>query len=80
MSDADQVKMDTAEAALSILVELCGISESKARGTRPDQANNVVLYVRRTCVLRKPHKLVSRIIRYRKYRNSKRDLINEAFI
>ena len=33
------------ETALDILGELCGIYEWKAKGTRPDQPNNVVLYV-----------------------------------
>ena len=66
------------EAALGNLAELCGIYEWKAKGTRLDQPNNVVLYVGSTCVRRKPEKLGSRIIRYCKYGNHKKDLINEA--
>jgi len=34
------------------LAELCGIYEWKAKGTKPDQPNNVVLYVGSTCVRR----------------------------
>ena len=52
------------KAALGNLAELCGIYEWKAEGTRPDQPNNVVLYVGGTCVHRYPHKLVSRINGY----------------
>ena len=66
------------ETALSDLAELCGIYEWKAKGTRPDQPNNVVLYVGSTCVRRKPQKLESRIILYCKYGNHKNDLINWA--
>lgn len=65
------------EDALGDLAELCGIYEWKAKGTRLDQPNYVV-YVGSTCVRRKPQKLGSRIIRYCKYGNHKKDLINEA--
>ena len=65
------------EDALGNLAELCGIYEWRAKGTRFDQPNYVV-YVGSTCFRRKPQKLGSRIIRYCKYGNHKKDLINEA--
>ena len=65
------------EDALGDLDELCGIYEWRAKGTRFDQPNYVV-YVGSTCLRRKPQKLGSRIIRYCKYGNHKKDLINEA--
>ena len=62
------------EAALSNLAELCGLYKWKAEGTRPDQPDNVVLYVGG-----KPHKLVSRINGYiPQVRKSLKKLINEA--
>lgn len=65
------------ETALGNLAELCGIYEWKAVGTRCNQPNYIV-YVGSTCLRRKPQKLQSRIIRYCKYGNHKKDLINEA--
>ena len=65
------------ETALGNLAELCGIYEWMAMGTRPGQPN-IVVYVGSTCVRRRPQKLMSRIIRYCKYGNHKKDLINEA--
>lgn len=65
------------EHALGNLAELCGIYEWRAKGTRRNQPNNVV-YVGSTCVRRRPQKLGSRIIRYCKYGNHKKDLINTA--
>lgn len=47
-------------------------------GTRPDQSDNVVLYVTGACVQRKPQKLGSRIIGHCKYENHRKDLIDEA--
>ena len=65
------------KTALRNLAELCGIYEWKAKGTRRNQPNYVV-YVGSTCVRRNPQKLGSRIIRYCKYGNHEKDLINEA--
>ena len=65
------------ETALGNLAELCGIYEWKAVGTRRNQPTFIV-YVGSTCVRRKPQKLGSRIIRYCKYGNHKKDIINEA--
>ena len=65
------------ETALGDLAVLCGIYEWRAKGTRPGQPN-IVVYVGSTCVCRRPQKLMSRIIRYCKYGNHKKDLINET--
>lgn len=65
------------ETALGNLAKLCGIYEWQAKGTLPGQPDNIV-YVGSTCVCRKPQKMRSRIIRYCRYGNHKKDLINEA--
>ena len=65
------------KTALGNLAKLCGIYEWRAKRTGDDQPNYVV-YVGSTCVRRKPQKLGSRIIRYCKYGNHKKDIINEA--
>ncbi len=65
------------ETAFGNLAEHCGIYEWRANGTRPRQPNHIV-YVGSTCLCRQPQKLGGRIIRYCKYGNHKKDLINKA--
>ena len=52
LTRADQAMSSSIEAVLGTLAELCGIYEWKAKGIRPDQPNNVVLYVGGMCGFR----------------------------